>query len=48
MDVRNSSDAWDRRWLVREKLLEFLEKNDPESLPRYRGERDSKSPGQPA
>jgi small-conductance mechanosensitive channel len=38
MDARNSSDAWDLRCLVREKLLEYLQKNHPESLPRYRGE----------
>lgn len=38
MDVRNSSDAWDLRCLVREKLIEFLQKNHPGSLPRYRGE----------
>jgi small-conductance mechanosensitive channel len=38
MDARNSSDAWDLRCLVREKLVEYLQKNHPESLPRYRGE----------
>jgi small-conductance mechanosensitive channel len=38
MDARNSSDAWDLRCLVREKLLEYLQKNHPESLPRFRGE----------
>jgi small-conductance mechanosensitive channel len=38
MDVRNSSDAWDLRCLVREKLIDFLQKNYPDSLPRYRGE----------
>jgi small-conductance mechanosensitive channel len=38
MDARNSSDAWDLRCLVREKLLEYLQKNHPECLPRYRGE----------
>jgi small-conductance mechanosensitive channel len=38
MDVRNSTDAWDLRCLVREKLIEFLQKNYPGSLPRYRGE----------
>jgi small-conductance mechanosensitive channel len=40
MDVRNSSDAWDLRCLVREKLIDFLQKNYPGSLPRYRGELD--------
>ena len=38
MDVRNSSDAWDLRCLVREKLIDFLQKEYPGSLPRYRGE----------
>jgi small-conductance mechanosensitive channel len=38
MDVRNSSDAWDLRCLVRERLIDFLQKNYPGSLPRYRGE----------
>lgn len=38
MDARNSADAWDLRCLVREKLIEFLQKKYPESLPRYRGE----------
>jgi small-conductance mechanosensitive channel len=38
MDARNSSDAWDLRCLVREKLIEYLRKSHPESLPRYRGE----------
>lgn len=43
MDARNSSDAWDLRCLVREKLLEYLQKNHPESLPRYRGELQGRS-----
>ena len=38
MDARNSSDAWDLRCLVREKLIEYLQNNHPGSLPRYRGE----------
>lgn len=38
MDARNSSDAWDLRCLVREKLIQYLQKNYPESLPHYRGE----------
>ncbi|MGD0480601.1 MAG: mechanosensitive ion channel family protein [Terracidiphilus sp.] len=38
MDARNGGDAWDLRCLVREKLIEFLQKNYPGSLPRYRGE----------
>jgi len=40
MDARNSSDAWDLRCLVREKLIAFLQKNFPQSLPRWRGEMD--------
>jgi len=38
MDARNSGDAWELRCLVREKLVEFLHANHPETLPRYRGE----------
>jgi len=38
MDARNSSDAWDLRCLVREKLIDFIQKNYPGSLPRYRGQ----------
>jgi small-conductance mechanosensitive channel len=41
MDTRNSSDAWDLRCLVREKLIDFLQKNYPGCLPRYRGEFDT-------
>jgi small-conductance mechanosensitive channel len=40
MDARNSSDAWDLRCLVREKLIDYLQKNHPHSLPRLRGEFD--------
>jgi len=40
MDARNSSDAWDLRCLVREKLIDFLQKNYPKHLPRIRGEFD--------
>jgi len=43
MDVRNSSDAWDLRCLVREKLIGFIQKNYPGSLPRYRGEFDARA-----
>jgi small-conductance mechanosensitive channel len=38
MDARNSSDAWDLRCLVREKLIEYLQEHYPGSLPRYRAE----------
>jgi small-conductance mechanosensitive channel len=40
MDARNSSDAWDLRCVVREKLIDFLQRNYPQSLPRLRGEFD--------
>jgi len=45
MDVRNSGDAWDLRCLVREKLIDFLQKEYPGSLPRYRGEMDARVEG---
>jgi small-conductance mechanosensitive channel len=38
MDARNSGDAWDLRCYVREHLIEFIQKNYPGGLPRYRGE----------
>jgi small-conductance mechanosensitive channel len=38
MDARNSSDAWDLRCLVREKLIDFIQRTFPGGLPRYRGE----------
>jgi small-conductance mechanosensitive channel len=41
MDARNSTDAWDLRCLVREKLIDFIQKNYPGGLPRYRGELDT-------
>jgi small-conductance mechanosensitive channel len=48
MDARNSSDAWDLRCLVREKLIDFIQKNHPGGLPRYRGEFQTTSPELPA
>jgi small-conductance mechanosensitive channel len=48
MDARNSSDAWDLRCLVREGLIDYLRRNHPESLPRYRGEMAVNSSTQPA
>jgi small-conductance mechanosensitive channel len=36
MSAKDSSDAWDLRCLVREKLISFLQKNFPDSLPRLR------------
>lgn len=44
MDARNSSDAWDLRCLVREKLIDFIQKNYPGGLPRYRGELETSAP----
>lgn len=36
VSARNASDAWDLRCLVREKLLEFLKREYPGSLPKIR------------
>jgi len=36
MSAKDSSTAWDLRVYVREKLIEFLQKNYPESLPKTR------------
>lgn len=36
MSAKDSSIAWDLRVFVREKLIEFLQKNYPESLPKTR------------
>ncbi|MGB7190976.1 MAG: mechanosensitive ion channel family protein [Acidobacteriaceae bacterium] len=38
MDARTAGDAWDIRCIVREQMIDFLTKNYPGSLPRYRGE----------
>lgn len=38
MDARDSGDAWDLRCLVREKLIDFIQKKYPGGLPKYRGE----------
>jgi small-conductance mechanosensitive channel len=38
MDARNSGDAWDLRCYVREHLIDFIQKNYPGGLPRFRGE----------
>lgn len=40
MSARNSSDAWDLRCEVREKVIEFLQQKMPEALPRYRLDRE--------
>ena len=36
MSAKDSSTAWDLRVFIREKLIEFLQKNYPESLPKTR------------
>ncbi|MEZ5104212.1 MAG: mechanosensitive ion channel [Draconibacterium sp.] len=36
VSAKDSSTAWDLRVFIREKLVEFLQKNYPESLPRQR------------
>jgi small-conductance mechanosensitive channel len=36
ISARNSSDLWDLRAHIREKLIEFIQNNYPESLPRTR------------
>lgn len=55
--ARNSSDAWDLRCEVREKLIAFVRKHHPTCLPRLRGELDDgprssaardRLPGRPA
>lgn len=38
MSAANSSDAWDLRCYVRERLIAYLQKNYPECLPRTRAE----------
>ena len=38
MDARNSSDAWDLRCLVREKLIAYLNQHHPDALPKVRSE----------
>ncbi|MGH7400776.1 MAG: mechanosensitive ion channel family protein, partial [Candidatus Rokuibacteriota bacterium] len=43
----DASTAWDLRCEVREKLVEFLQTNHPESLPRLRAELQAVLPGAP-
>jgi small-conductance mechanosensitive channel len=38
MSAANSSDAWDLRCLVREQLIQFIQQNYPEALPRTRAD----------
>jgi small-conductance mechanosensitive channel len=44
MSARSSGDAWELRCEVREKLIGFIQKNYPESLPRFRAEIRDQSP----
>lgn len=46
MDARSSGDAWDLRCYVREKLVDFLQRNYPGSLPRHRADVETKMVGQ--
>lgn len=47
VDTRSAGDAWNLRCEVREKLIDFLQKNYPGSLPRYRGELQTASSEHP-
>jgi hypothetical protein len=38
MSAADASAAWDLRCAVREKLVEFVQKNYPEALPKTRAE----------
>ncbi|HEV2222175.1 MAG TPA: mechanosensitive ion channel domain-containing protein, partial [Candidatus Acidoferrales bacterium] len=38
VDARNSDEAWNLKCLIRERLIQFLQKKYPGSLPRTRGE----------
>jgi len=44
MSARNSSEAWDLRCHVREKLIEFLQQQHPYALPRRRAEIVDRAP----
>lgn len=43
MDAKDSGSAWDLRCLVREKLIDFLRREYPQSLPRARVELDPRA-----
>jgi len=38
VSARNSDDAWNLRCEIREKLIEFIQANHPEGLPKFRAE----------
>lgn len=44
MSARDASTAWSLRCLVREKLVDFIQKKYPKALPRLRAEMDSPRP----
>ena len=46
MSAEDSSKLWDLRCEVREKLIEFVQKNFPEGLPKVRAEFHSTSEGE--
>ncbi|MGH9733315.1 MAG: mechanosensitive ion channel family protein [Candidatus Acidiferrales bacterium] len=46
VDARDSGQAWDLRCYVREKLIDFLQRNYPECLPRVRGELQTTTDGE--
>jgi small-conductance mechanosensitive channel len=47
VSAKNSGDGWDLRCHVREKLVEFLQREYPDCLPRVRAEVESRSDGIP-
>ena len=48
MDARDSGTAFDLRYYVREKLIEFLQREYPDSLPKIRAELHSLPSREPA
>ena len=47
MSAADSPTAWDLRVYIREKLIDYLQKNYPESLPRTRFEFPGEAYGKP-
>jgi hypothetical protein len=43
MSAPDSSRAWDLRCLVREKMIDFLQREYPDSLPKIRAEMEPKA-----
>jgi hypothetical protein len=44
----DSSKGWDLRCDIREKVISYIQKHHPESLPRFRAEIGGERPGLPA